>query len=104
MPEQLSPEHIEELAARDARIAALRISIDLETDLRDNGPLNRIMLALREDADRAIDEFATVNPANHTAVMDLQARVYRFSIARQTFRAILADGQAAEADLLASDS
>jgi hypothetical protein len=99
----LTPEQIDDLAARDGRVAALRLAIDLETDLRDNGPLHKLMAVLRSDADGAIDAFAVVNPADTQAVIDLQARVFRFAVARNTFSQILATGKAAEDDLRAND-
>lgn len=91
------------IRARDARFRAIELGLEVEIGLRDNRPLQVLMERLRTDADAAMIEFGTVNPADVPAVIGLQARVYRFTVALETFNAILAAGQNAETEVRLED-
>jgi hypothetical protein len=96
----------DELAAvqeRDRRFAAINLGIEVEAELRDGRPLRLLMERLREDADEAMNEFATANPAKTDEIIGLQARVFRFRYIFDTLNAILTRGQVAEAAVRGED-
>ena len=66
-----------EAIAADSRLAAVRIGVSIEHDLREYGPLTTILEMFKKDAERAVKEFAYVSLGDHRAVMDCQARIYR---------------------------
>ena len=92
----LSPEQLEAVQARDRRFAAIHLGIEVEELLRQGRPLHLLMEKLRTDADAAMKDFAEVNPADISAVIGLQARVFRFQYLFDTLNAILTRGQLAE--------
>ena len=89
-------EIIEENARRDARFNDIRLGIDLEALLREDGYMFRLMVALREDADKAMADFATANCGDLTLIQGLQSRVYRFRYTLEFFESILQRGRVAE--------
>ena len=95
---------IDEAKIRDARFRAIELGIEVEAGLRDNRPLQMLMVRLREDADRAMTDFAHANPGDTVSIMGLQARVYRFIYTLETMNAILAAGHNAEEAVRAEDS
>lgn len=97
-------DHIEAVKARDARFRTLELGIEVEAGLREGNPLRILMERLRADADEAMTEFATANPADTAALIGLQARVFRFRYLEETLDAILARGRHAEASLTAEDT
>lgn len=98
-----TPEEIEAHKSRDRRFAEVAEMIDVETALRASRGLHTVMEFLRSDADKAMTEFAVVNPADTAAVIGLQSRVARFTYALDTFNFILQRGQLAEQSLRAED-
>ena len=99
----MTPEEIEAIAAHDARVRTVQLSIEIETELRRGNGLHLLMAALRADADKAMAEFARANPANTQEIIGLQARVHCFQYALDTFSVILQRGQAAEDQLRGED-
>lgn len=104
MSDTLSPEDLERIKARDNRFRQLDLGIEVEAGLRDSRPLQVLMERLRADADRAMVDFATANPADIHLITGLQARVFRFSFALETLSEIIAAGRYAETALTAEDA
>lgn len=98
-----TPEEIDARKVRDRRFADIEAMIDIETALRSERGLRSVVEFLRADADKAMAEFAVVNPADTAAVIGLQARVARFTYTLDTFNFILQRGQVAEQSLRAED-
>lgn len=97
-----SPE-VEAAMARDRRFGAIHLGIEIATELSHGRPLHLLMQQLREDADRAMADFALVNCGDLTAVQALQSRVFCFQYAFAVFDGILAKGRLAEQQVLAED-
>lgn len=104
MSESLTPEDLDRIKARDVRFRHLELGIEVEAGLRDSGPLQVMMERLRSDADAAMIEFATANPADTQTMIGLQARVFRFTYLLETLNGIVAAGHYAEAALTAEDA
>lgn len=98
-----SPEVIEEAQRRDNRFHLIRLGIETEEALRHSQPLFILMAELREDADKAMAEFASANPGDVLAITSLQARVFRFRYALDTFNRILATGESLQREVMAED-
>lgn len=99
----LSPEFMAEAQRRDRRFHLIRLGIETEEELRQNRPLFLLMAALREDAEKAMAEFSTANPGDTMAITDLQARVFRFRYAFETFNRILATGESLQREVMSED-
>ena len=82
--------------AHDLRVLAAAQGIEVEISMRDGGPLNLVLAALEDDANRAMKEFAEANLGDTKLLQDLQARVYRFHVAYATLQLIRMRGQTAE--------
>ncbi len=91
-------------ALRDRRVRAVELSFQAGEYLREGAPLHAVMAKLRRDASAAMAEFATVNLGDALKLQDLQARVYRFTIARDTFDMLLQAGQEAWASIQSEDA
>ena len=96
-------ELIEERAARDSRFADLRLSIDIQNELREGKGLAIIMEALRQEADECMERFAEISPASINEISLLQSRVRTFSIAFRALDTIMRRGAVAEASLRSED-
>lgn len=96
-------DQIEAAKARDKRLRDIEASIDVETALRAGGPLRAVMELLRYESDKAMEDFAIVNPADTQAVIGIQARVVCFTAVLGKLNFILQRGQAAEQSLRAED-
>ena len=96
-------DEIEAARSRDRRFAAIDLGLQVEIGLRDNRPLQILMERLRADADVAMRDFSTANPADFAAIGGLQARVFRFMYIFDTMNAILAAGQNAEREVRLED-
>jgi hypothetical protein len=103
MSDFMTADQMAEIQARDRRFATINLGIEVEAELRAGRPLRLLMVRLREDADAAMQEFATANPAETAAIIGLQARVFRFQYIFDTLNAILTRGQVAEAAVRGED-
>ena len=98
------PPILDAAQARDARFRTLDLGIEVEAALRAGRPLKILMDRLGADADEAMREFATTNPADTLRITDLQARVFRFTYTLETLNGILSAGRAAEQAVIAEDA
>lgn len=94
-------ERIAEQIARDVRLQAVRLGIDLEADFQKGRPLNAIINGFALDASAAFQEFATADLADIGEIRALQSRVYRSVRATQIMDTIRKQAATAEADLMA---
>ena len=72
----MSDAHLAEQIARDTRLQAVRLGIDVDADFREGRPLAAIYSGFKRDAELALLEFAEADLGDMRKVMDLQARVY----------------------------
>lgn len=100
----LDADTIAALRARDARIALVTDTIDVQAELRDSIALKLVLRQLTNDATAAMMEFAFVDLGDHTKVMGLQARVFCMMYLDKTLRSIQERGRAAEVQLNEEDS
>ena len=99
----ITPEMLSEVQRQDRRFHLIRLGIETEEALRQDRPLFLLMAALREDADEAMKDFAVANPGDVLAITSLQARVFRFRYALDTFNRILATGESLQREVMAED-
>lgn len=99
----LPPEYMEEAMRRDERLRDIDFGSEVEAGLREGRPLFFLLSKLREDADDAMQIFATVNPADTNLIMGLQARVFRFRYLFDTLDAIVTRGRTAQRQVMAED-
>ncbi len=57
-------EELLRLSVHDPRIGAADLAFEIEAQLREGGALKAVLTDLREDADRAMQDFAVANPAD----------------------------------------
>lgn len=96
-------EELLRLSVHDPRIGAADLAFEIEAQLREGGALKAVLTDLREDADRAMQDFAVANPADINAIIALQARVFRFSGLLGYLEGITARGQIAARGLMDDD-
>ena len=99
----LSPEDIEAAQRRDRRFQQTEFGIEVESQLRDSGPLKLLVAKLAADADAAMREFAIANCGDTVLIQGLQSRVFRLITALDTFESIINQGRAATSELIAED-
>lgn len=89
-----------EQIARDARLQAVRLGIDVDADLRDGRALAAVYAGFKRDAELALIEFADADIGDHRAIMNLQARVFRSVKTIRILDAIRHQAAIAEGDLM----
>lgn len=99
-----SPEdHISEAVARDRRFAAVAKMLNVQKELRDSETLKALMGAVRQDADKAMDDLADTSPADQAAIALLLVKVSTLVYIRRTLNVIFQHGRAAEQHIEAED-
>lgn len=101
---EISEEVVQDAMREDQRLRMFELSLQAGEYIREGAPLFAVMRKLRKDADEAMAEFAFVNPADVLKIQDLQARTFRYIVARQTFDYILMEGQLAVQSLRDEDT
>lgn len=81
------------------RVDAVLLGNEVILGLEEGKSLRLVMERMREEADKAMTEFAYANLSDIKALQDLQARVYRFRVTFETLDAIVQRGGAAEQSL-----
>lgn len=89
--------------ATDSRFAAISRAIAIETDLRDNETIKAILGAVWKDSVQAMEELAETSPADLESISLLLVKVKTQVYIRRTLNAIINQGRAAEASVLADD-
>lgn len=98
-PPPISQEQIDFAVAHDERLRAVIAMQDMKGWLQDGAPLRPVMQRLFEDAQAAMAEFAGANLGDIRTIQDLQARVFRYQVASETFAMLIARGDAAETSI-----
>lgn len=99
----MSQDQIEDMRRRDRQVQDIADMIEIEEAVRSRTGVQRVMEALRADADKAMFDFCAVNPGDPIKIMALQARVFAFTYAFDVFDRIVKRGQIAEHALRAED-
>lgn len=99
----LPQEVLDDARRRDRRFRATELGIEVESQLRGNAPLSRLVAHLAAEADAAMREFAYANCGDLVAIQGLQCRVFRVISALDCFEAIVNGGRAAAGELIAED-
>lgn len=103
-PDQLlNREYIERRKALDGRLKAVDIMLQIEQEMRDSISLKMILAAAAEDAEKAMEELAEVDPTDTKKIIACQARVYRAKFISQTLGGYIQTGQLAENSLRQDD-
>lgn len=95
----ITPEMIEQLKARDGRVAALDRAFDVEAELRASKTLALVRAVAKAEADDALEGLSRVSPTDTSAIIKLQAKIYCTRLVETTIRRIIEDGVRAAAEL-----
>ena len=102
--EYLTRDDIENLKARDTRFAAVAEAIAIETDLRDNLTIRKLMDAARQDAEQAMRDIVQISPANVELVAFNQMKIRTLTYIRDVLDIIMRRGAIAEQEIRNEDS
>ena len=89
-------DYVEEAKARDSRFAILAHAIAVEADLRDNVTIKALFAAIREDAERAMEQLSETSPADVNAISLLLVRISTIVYIKRALNTIMTRGQVAE--------
>jgi hypothetical protein len=104
MSEYLTREEIENLKARDTRFTAVAEAIAIESDLRDNPTIRKLMDAARQDAEQAMREVVQISPANVELVAFNQMKIRTLTYIKDVLDIIMRRGAIAEQEIRNEDS
>jgi hypothetical protein len=104
MSETLPDSYIEQLKARDTRFTAVAAAIAIETDLRDNLTIRKLMDAARQDAEQAMREVVQISPANVEQVAFCQMKIRTLTYIRDVLDIVMRRGAIAEQEIRNEDS
>lgn len=99
----LTQEYIERRKATDARLKAVDIMLTIQQELRDSLALKLILAAASEDAEKALEELATIDACDAKKILAGQARVHRAKFISQTLGGFIQTGRSAEQSLQQDD-
>lgn len=92
---------IDAAAAHDARVRSVVAAERLHGRLTDEqGDLFALMATLRESAEEAMKTFAYADLSDTRLLQDLQARVFRFRVAYDTFATTIEAGNRARMSIM----
>lgn len=74
--DQYSKEFIERVKSREDKLKLIEIATKVEMELQQSIVWPIILDATKQDADEALTELATVDPADYKKIIALQAKVY----------------------------
>lgn len=99
MSDTISPEYIEQAKARDERVRAAVLGIEIETALRSGEALRVIVDAMSREEKQAIEQLVACPPDQMGAIAAFQAQIRAYVLVRECLRDALSHGKRAELTL-----
>ena len=104
MAEELDQAFIEKLKAHDERIRHIDEGLSIEQELQNSPIWKLIFERAGHEATVAMEELIEVNPADHKAIVALQARIYRARAISRYLEEVVERGRRAQSEMIAENA
>ena len=100
---EVTQDIIDAAVSADKRFALIEMAASVAAELRDSNALKIFIMALRKEAEDAIEAFGDANIANTHEIMPLQVRVKALLFLNRTIEELMAAAKNAAEQLIEQD-